>query len=322
MTTTPRKVQNTADLNLLTLVGQFHDEDKCRDFLEGLRWPNGVACLRCGSIKVGRIATRHLFQCQDCAYQFSATVGSVFQDSKLPLYKWFAATYLMCESKKGISSNQLKRTIGVTYKTAWFLTHRVRAGMAAVVREELSGIIEADETFVGGKYRYARTDPDPYRPGHLKMGPRMGDASNKTIVLGALERGGEVRFRVSKNRGKQSISTFIDDVAGEIAVLHSDDFSSYVGVANDLGVAHASVNHSAKEYVRGDVHTNGIESVWSLLKRSIVGSFHQLSEKHLDAYLAELEWRFNNRENPYLFRDTIKAMLNAEQLQYQDLIAD
>ncbi|MSP22683.1 MAG: IS1595 family transposase [Dehalococcoidia bacterium] len=309
-------VADTADLNLISLVEQFHDEERCREFLEGLRWPEGVACLRCGSVTVGRIATRRLFQCADCAYQFSATVGSVFQDSKLPLYKWFAATYLMCESKNGISSNQLKRTLGVTYKTAWFLTHRIRAGMADVVREKLVGIIEADETFVGGKQRFRG------RTGHTGPVPGSNPYSNKSIVLGALARGGNVRFQVTGNRSTKSIKASIDEhVAARAEALYSDDWPDYNVVA-DENTRHESVNHSAKEYVLGDVHTNGIESVWSLLKRSIVGSFHQLSAKHLDAYLSELEWRFNNRENPYLFRDTVKALLNAEQLEYKMLVAE
>ena len=210
----------------------------------------------------------------------------------------------------------LFRSLGVTYKTAWFLTHRIRAGMAAVAREELTGIIEADETFVGGKLRFRG------RPGHTGPVPGSNAMSNKTIVLGALARGGDVRFRVSPTRTGGAIKTFFEDhIADSAAAIYTDDFSGYIGIA-DEDTAHESVNHSAKEYVRGDVHTNGIESVWSLLKRSIIGSFHQLSEKHLDAYLVELEWRFNNRENPYLFRDTIKAMLNAEALRYQELIQD
>lgn len=308
----------TADMDLVSLVEQFNSDEACRTALEQLRWPDGVACIRCGSLTVYRRTNRKLFECKDCGHQFSVTTGTIFHDTHLPLYKWFLATYLMVEAKKGISANQLKRTIKVSYKTAWYLSHRIRQAVADVERKELEGIIEADETFVGGKPRYAAPMTEY---GHRRMGPRTGD-DRKAIVLGALQRGGEVRMRVSKTRSGKAIQAFIDDAAGEIAVLHTDELPTYVGVARNLGVPHESVNHSEKEYVRGDVTTNGMESVWSLLKRSIIGSYHQLSEKHLDAYLAELEWRFNNRENPHLFRDTLRALVTADPLRYSELTAE
>jgi transposase-like protein len=304
--------------NLPMLIEKFHNDDACRKALEDIRWPEGVACLKCGSLNVAAVKDRPTYVCRDCAYQFSVTVGTVLQDTKLPLFKWFLATYMICESKKGISSNQLKRTLGITYKSAWFLTHRIRFAMSLVAREELTGIIEADETFVGGKYRYARTDKDEF--GRVKRGPRPD--SNKSVVLGALARGGEVRMRVASTRSGVAIKSFIEAETENVTALHTDDLPTYVGVARSLGVKHESVNHSDKEYVRGDVTTNGMESVWSLLKRSIVGSFHQLSAKHLDAYLDELEWRFNNRDNPFLFRDTLKALMSSESLEYKELIAD
>lgn len=306
----------TADMDLVSLISQFSSDDQCRTALEQMRWPNGVACLRCGSLTVYRLPKRNLFECKDCTYQFSVTTGTVLHDTHLPLQKWFLATYIMVESKKGISANQLKRMIKVSYKTSWYLTHRVRHAMGLVVGEQLGGIIEADETFVGGKYRYARTDKDMF--GNMKKGPRPD--SNKTIVLGALERGGDVRMRVSGGgRSKKAITSFIDAEADNITQLYSDDLPVYQGVAKDLKVAHDSTNHTAKEWVRGDVHTNGMESVWSLLKRSIIGSYHQLSEKHLDAYLAELEWRFNNRDSKTMFTDTMRALLSAEALEYKVL---
>src|SRR6266508_1897036 len=145
--TTPKQ-----EINLISLVAQFGgNDDACRSYLEGLRWPDGVRCLRCDSDRISRLQTRTLFQCLTCDYQFSATVGTIFHDSHLPLWKWFATTYLLCESKKGMSANQIKRTIGVSYKTAWYLCHRIRAAMAELAPTPLAGTGEVDETYLGGK---------------------------------------------------------------------------------------------------------------------------------------------------------------------------
>ena len=306
------------DINLFSLMETFGTEDECRKVLEELRWPNGVACPRCGSLKHQHDTKRNTYDCAGCGYQFSVLAGSVFHDTKLPLRKWFVATYLMCESKKGMSANQLKRTLGVSYKTAWYLCHRIRVAMGDVARSPLSGTVETDETFVGGEYRYSRTDRRP--DGSPRRGPRPD--SNKTIVLGALQRGGDVRFRITGDRAAKTLKTFLDsEVADAADAIYTDDWGGYRTITFDEDTRHETVNHSAKEYVRGDVHTNGIESVWSLLKRSIIGSYHQVSAKHLDLYLDELEWRFNNRDNASLFPDTLKALLSAETLEYKALIA-
>src|SRR5689334_1984255 len=138
-------------IDLCELIEQFGSEDKCRDYLEGLRWPDGVKCPRCGSDKISRIKKRHTFDCDACRYQFSVRAGTVFHDSHLPLWKWFLAVYVMCESKKGVSANQLKRMLGVSYKTAWYLCHRIRSAMTDETTEPLTGTVEADETYVGGR---------------------------------------------------------------------------------------------------------------------------------------------------------------------------
>lgn len=306
------------DTNLFKLMDDYGTDAECRKVLAELRWPDGVRCPRCEGEKHQYDSKRFAWDCQTCGYQFTVLAGTIFQDSKLPLRKWFVAVYLMCESKKGMSSSQLGRTVGVSYKTAWFLTHRIRGAMGSVVLEQLKGIIEADETFVGGKVRF------PGRPGFTGQQPGYNSFVNKTTVLGAVERGGDVRFRVAGNRSARTIKAFIEDEVSDAAqAVYTDDYMVYrhIGIA-DGGTRHETVNHSAKEYVRGDVHTNGIESVWSLLKRSIVGSYHQLSVKHLDAYLAELQWRFNNRENDRLFPDTLRLMVTADPMTYADLIQD
>jgi transposase-like protein len=306
------------DTNLFKLMDDYGTDAECRKVLTELRWPDGVKCPRCEGEKHQYDSKRFQWDCGTCGYQFSVLAGTIFQDSKLPLRKWFVAVYLMCESKKGMSSSQLGRTCGVSYKTAWFLTHRIRGAMGAVVLDQLKGIIEADETFVGGKVRF------PGRPGFTGQRPGYNSFVNKTTVLGAVERGGDVRFRVAQNRGARTLKSFIDDTVSDGAeAVYTDDYGVYrhIGIA-DGDTRHETVNHSAKEYVRGDVHTNGIESVWSLLKRSIVGSYHQLSVKHLDAYLAELQWRFNNRENDRLFPDTLRLMVTADPMTYATLIED
>jgi transposase-like protein len=309
----------TKAIDLPTLIDQYHDEDACRALLEKLRWPNGPVCIRCGSVEPTPVKGRPTYDCQSCHYHFSVRAGTVLQDSKLPLWKWFLGTFLMIEAKKGVSSNQLKRMLGLSYKSSWFLSHRIRAAMGSVAQDQLRGVIEADETFVGGKYRYARTDRRP--DGRLVKGPRPD--SNKTIVLGAVERGGQVRLRVAPNRGKRAIEDFlVAEVADEAEALYTDDWDPYKNTIADKDTVHETVNHSEKEWVRGDVHTNTIEGVWSLLKRSIIGSFHHISVKHLPVYLDEIEWRFNNRDNPDLFRDTLRALVSADELTYEELIED
>jgi transposase-like protein len=296
-------------MNLTKLIERFGSEDKCHAYLEELRWPDGVKCPRCGSDKISRIRERRQFDCDACRYQFSVRVGTIFHDSKLPLWKWFLATYLMIESKKGMSANQLKRTLDVSYKTAWYLCHRIRSAMEGGTEAELlRGVIEADETWVGGRDR-SRGDGRRTRQTRL------------AIVLGAVERGGDVHLRLANNADRETLHGFLADVvSGDAEAIFTDENRAYRGIA-DANTQHGTVNHSADEWVRGDVHTQTIESVWSLFKRSIVGSYHHMSVKHLPAYLEEMEWRFNNRENPYLFRDTLLRLVEGDALPYKELVA-
>ncbi|MBA3351642.1 MAG: IS1595 family transposase [Blastocatellia bacterium] len=294
------------EINLVSLIDRFHDEDACRKYMEELRWPDGAKCPRCDSDKLSRIKKRQQFDCDSCRYQFSVTAGTIFHDTHLPLWKWFLAVYLIVEAKKGISANQLKRTIGVSYKTAWYLCHRIRAALREVDAQLLKGIVEADETFVGGKVE----------------GMGRGYTDNKVVVVGAVQRDGAIRLQVVKGRDRETLQGFLrENVAGETQAIYTDELPSYLGIA-DENTKHETVKHREKEYARGDVHVNSVENVWSLLKRSIIGSYHQVSAKHLDAYLDELEFRFNNRENPYMFRDALCKLLIAESLPYAKLITD
>jgi len=294
------------DINIMTLMEHFGTDKKCLAVLEELRWPKGVRCPRCVSDKISRIQQRDQFDCDSCRYQFSVTSGTIFHDTHLPMQKWFMAIYLTVESKKGISANQMKRMIGVSYKTAWYLCHRIRAAMTELQPKKLNGTVEVDETFVGGKGR----------------GQSTGRGTlNKILVAGIIQRGGDVRMSVIKRADKKTLKTFIDQFADDkTKEIMTDEWLGYRSLG-DHNTKHYTINHAKKQYVRGKVHTNTIENVWSLLKRSIVGSYHKVSKKHLDAYLDELEWRFNNRDNNYLFRDTLIKLLGSKNLEYQQLIA-
>jgi transposase-like protein len=301
----------TAEVNLPELIERFGSEDKCHAYLEGLRWPDGVRCPRCDSDKISRITKRRQFDCDGCRYQFSVRVGTLFHDSKLPLWKWFLAVYVMGESLKGVSANQLKRMLGVSYKTAWFLCHRIRAAMKDEGGDMLSGIVEADETYVGGKAGGFRSKKDA-------ADHRL---DNKTVVLGAVQRGGKIRLRVAPDASSESVKGFLADVVADDAeAIYTDSHRSYRGIG-DADTKHEWVNHSADEWVRGQVHTNTVESAWSLFDRSVIGAYHKLSHKHLPAYLDEAAFRWNNRGNPYLFRDTILALVEGDTLQYKELVA-
>jgi transposase-like protein len=293
-------------LDLLSMLDAYDTDIECRTYLEELRWPKGIACPRCGHTTISRIKARKVFDCDGCRYQFSVTAGTLFHDSHLPLPKWFLAIYLMCESKKGMSANQLKRMLKVSYKTAWYLCHRIRAAMSELHAEQLTGTVEVDETYIGrGR----------------GMGP--GNRERHTMILAAIERGGRVRIRkaASKTANRAELHGFVKEaVADNCANIYTASARGYIGIG-DANTKHESVNHQLNEWVRGDVHTNTVESVFSLFKRSLVGSFHQVSSKHLDRYLDEFEFRFNNRKNKYLFRDVLLRLMDSKAMPYEKLTA-
>lgn len=297
---------------LFEVLREFGNDATCREYLQALRWPDKVMCPRCQSTKTSRVYDRKVFDCDSCRYQFSVLAGTVFQDTKLPLPTWFAVTYLMCESKKGISASQLKRMIGGSYKTSWYLCHRIRAAMKEVNQQPLSGIVEMDETYVGGKRR-----------GSGKKGrPGRGEAE---VVFGIKQRGGELRFFHAEDCKSGTLAKYIkENVSGDVDVIMTDEMISYPHALDRAGHSrdkHKTIKHRDGIYVDGDVTTNGIESAFSLLKRGIVGSWHKISAKHLSAYLDEMQFRFNNRQNPYLFRDTMQKLIETPILEYKNLIA-
>jgi transposase-like protein len=294
-------------MNLMSVIEKYSDDAACRDLLEDLRWPNGIACPKCGGTSVYRLEARHQIECNDrsCKYRFSATSGTIFHDSKLPLRKWLLAVYIITESKKGISSNQLARMLNTTVKTAWYLSHRIREALKLDNPRQLTGTVETDETYIGGEVR----------------GKGKGFVDNKTIVLGAKERGGELRMEAGPNKSKATIRGFIKrTVSPDAEAIYTDDSNSY-GDLSDANTRHETVAHRLEEWVRGDVSTNSIEGEWSLFNRGLVGAFHHVSPKHLDRYLDEFEFRANNRGNPHIFRDAVRELVLSGNLEYKTLTA-
>lgn len=297
----------SAPVNLTTLVDKYSTDEHCREALKALRFPDGVKCLKCQSDNVAPVADRKVYVCYSCKYQFSVTVGTIFHDSHLPLTKWFLVTYLITESRKGISANQIKRMLGISYKTAWYLCHRIRKAMEEA-DHKLSGTVEVDEMYIGG---------------HTKNSDKW---KKHTPVIGIRERGGHLHFiKADQPLNQEKVYEIIArNVDKTVDVIMTDESKLYnFGTTAHRNAKHKSVNHKAEEYVRYEgglcVSTNAIESAFSLFKRGVVGAWHKVSVKHLPAYLQEMTWRFNNRKNQFLFRDTLIRLLTAEALEYKDL---
>lgn len=272
----------------------FTDAEKARAHLEATRWPHGPICPHCGVVDEatyvgGKAARVGVYQCNACREQFSATVGTVFESSKVPLNKWMLATYLMSSSKKGISAHQLHRTLGVTYKTAWFMAHRIREAMNPAAPAPLGGagrVVEADETYVGGKAHNKHAN---------KRKSRDLEAEMKQKVVTLVERDGRARsFHVASVTSK-TLGTVIRTTAHRASHLMTDGATFYKKVGREFA-SHSSVDHAAGEYVRmGFHHSNTVENYFSILKRGVIGTFHHVSEQHLARYLAEFDFRYSNR---------------------------
>ena len=276
----------------------FHDEDKAREWLEAKRWPNGPSCPHCGSTNVARMGGTSgrpgLFHCPDCRGQFTVRTGQVMERSHIPLAKWVLAFHLMTASKKGVSAHQLHRTLGIAYNSAWFMAHRIREAMNDPRPTPLGGhgkIVEADETYYGKqempqpRSRNARTT--------FTKGGRAGPAGKRAVVA-LVERGGEARAVHMPRVTAQNVREFLVTHADRKSRLHTDESNLYPVVGEEFA-AHESVKHSAKEYVRGDVHTNSAEGFFGLFKRGMTGVYHHCGEQHLQRYLDEFSFRYSNR---------------------------
>ena len=267
---------------------QFKTPENARQYLEKVRWPNGAICPHCGSISKdhyrleGEAHRDGLWKCKDCREQFTVTVGTVFEKSKIALHVWLQAVYLLCSSKKGMSSHQLHRTLGVTYKTAWFMTHRIREAMKSGALGPLGGLdktIEADETYYGQKDGVRRN----------KRGPH-----HKHAIFALVERKGQVRsFHIPSVTG-ENVRGILRAHASHLSTVYTDESHVYHKLARDF-YEHDSVSHKTGEYARGPVSTNTIEGYFSILKRGLIGTYHHVSEAHLQRYVTEFDFRYNHR---------------------------
>jgi transposase-like protein len=263
--------------NLVDLLKAFPDEQTCIDFIAEVRWAGKPYCPHCGNDnKIYKLGNPLLWKCSKCRQPFSIKVGTIFNESKISLQKWFMAIYLITAHKKGISSLQLGKDIGVTQKTAWFMNHRIRYALTNKSFDKLNGLVEIDETYVGGKAKNQKYKPAPI----------------KTAVVGMIEREGNVRVIPVINTDNKTLVEVIKDNVDSDATLISDEHSGYSTVKTFM--SHNTINHSV-EYANGDIHTNTIEGFWSQLKRGIIGIYHQVSPKHLHRYCDEFAYRYNTR---------------------------
>ncbi len=301
-------------MKLIDVTRQFATEDSCLDYLESMRWPNGeIGCVHCGEIgrisKITRTAGKNkrtrLYQCLACKKQFSATSGTIFNDTHLPLTKWFMAIAMICEAKKGMSAKQLERHLGVNYRTAWHLCHRIREAMQDG-GDFLTGVVEADETYL-----------TPKKP---RKGKPYVKKEKRDIVLGMIERGGRLRLIPIADAKREIIEPVLEAHIAPDATLQTDGHPTYKIISENKWVGkHRVIDHN-RSYAWGDVHTNTIENAFSLLKRGIYGTFHKVSIKHLGRYCNEFSYRFNRREAQLeMFGMTVKNLTRGEVLPYRKL---
>jgi transposase-like protein len=286
------------EYNLLDVAGM--SEDEARELLEEIRWPNGIYCPKCGSTKgaweikskpttkAKNRVTPGTYKCKDCRKKFTVRVGTIFEDSKIPLNKWLAAIFLMNAAKNGISAHELHRQLDITYKSAWFLAHRIRFAMTEKPLGKLLGIVEADETYIGGLER------NKHKSKRVK-GAQGRSKKTKTPVFALVERGGDIRAQSVANVGKKTLRKIMKENVHHDAHMMTDLAGPYKDLDVDF-LYHDSVDHSKGEYGRGNVHTNTLENWFSQLKRGIDGTHHHVSKKHLDRYVEEFAHRYNTRK--------------------------
>jgi transposase-like protein len=314
-------------MNIRDIAIKFSTEEQCLEYVEQMRWPDSIVrCPICGEKNVKKVLRKaesknkrpwfYLCLEKTCHQQFSPTAGTLFADSHLPLIVWFHAIGLILNAKKGISAKQLQRDLGIGgYKTAWYLNHRIREAMQESNPQPLGGTVEIDETYVGGKQR------------------RKGNAAalkNKHVVMGAVQRDGDLRLRHVANDEAHTFRGFISaNVGSDVERVMTDQHKSYPPALKslnkinpDFAPKHETVNHIRYEFARGDVTTNRIESAFSLFKRGVIGQFHKLSGKHLHRYLTEFEYRFNRRHDDDVFIQTVRRLCGVKPLRFADLTAD
>jgi transposase-like protein len=319
-------------MNLIDVVQQFKTDDDCLAYMESMRWPDGIRCPVCGCDRISKITRKagtvtrgktagearknrrtRIYQCleETCKQQFSATAGTIFNDSHLPLTKWFMALALIVDAKKGMSAKQLQQHLGIgSYRTAWYMAHRIRKAMVNERSADLSGIVEMDETYLGG----------------VKHGRRyQGRKDHKNCVVGIKQRGGRIKMIHAPNAKIETLAKYLKEhVSADVEYIMTDELPAYPKALRLSGhdvEKHRTVNHSAEIYVDGNTTTNGIESAFSLFKRGVIESFHKILIKHLHRYLSEFETRFNARKADDRFNPTLRAMLGVDPMPFRELIA-
>lgn len=302
---------------LMEAVRYFADADRTREAAVSLRWPNGIHCPTCGRVDVRFLATRNLWECKEKhpKKQFSAKVGTIFEDSPLPLDKWFVAIWAVANCKNGISSYELARSIGVTQKTAWHMLHRIRLAMEVGGSDKFGGIVESDETYVGGEAKNMH-------PAKRKERITKAAANDKAAVMGILERGegrvaSRVRAKIIKDANRKIVQGMIRENVEPGSALFTDGLMAYRSLRGEYD--HAYVDHRSY-YVRGLVHTNGIENFWSLLKRTIKGTYVSVDPMHLQRYIGEQVFRFNERKGTdYTRFASVVSSIIGKRLTWKDL---
>jgi len=301
---------------LTECLDYFKEESTCRAYLEQQRWGGVPACPFCGTINPYR--TNRGFKCsaKECRKKFSVTVGTVYENSKIPLRIWYAAIYLCTSSKKGISSLQASRQLGITQKSAWFLLHRVREMLRDKAPQMLKGIVQIDESYVGGAEKNKHLNKRA-KHGRSERGVALG---TKTPVFGIIETGGNVVVQVSEWVTKKEAQEIVKRHVEEKSTMVTDGYAMYAFLSKHNQFKHVVVDHQSGQYVNGGFHTNGIENFWSLLKRGIIGIFHQVSPWHLQRYCDEFASRYNSRKITDAERFQLSIQKSDGRLKYNDLI--
>lgn len=299
--------------NLAELTAHFPDDSACREYLELMRWNGSPVCPHCGNDTAYKFKNGTYYKCKNCAKKFTVTVGTIFEDTKIGLRKWFIAIYIFTSHKKGISSVQLAKDLGITQKSAWHLLHRIRFAFGVAEPETLIDTVEVDETCIGGKAK------NMHKSKRAKKVTGRG-ASGKTAVIGLVERNGRVYAKPVTNTDADTLQGVVKERVATGAQVITDEFRSYRGLEQDF--THKTVAHGAGQYVAaGNVHTNTIEGYWGLLKRGIFGIYHQVSSKHLHRYCSEFGFRYNTRKGGEIARFDGVLMQCDGRLMYKTLIS-
>jgi transposase-like protein len=294
---------------LIEAVAFFSNTDNAHAYLVSKRWPNGVACPRCGCIEPSYISTRKIWKCKGCRKQFSVKVGTIFEDSKLGLDKWLTAVWIVVNAKNGVSSCEIARSLGVKQDTAWHMMHRIRTAMEVGTFERLEGEVECDETAIGG------LEINKHKDKRLNVG---GGSGGKEIVFGVRQRGGRVQTFHVPDSTKDTLQTLVRATAVKGSTVYTDTWKSYKGLGKDYD--HKTVNHNFGQYKKGTACTNGMENYWTILKRAYKGTHVHYSPQHLFRYLAEEDFRFNSRaqNDGERFAAALKG-IEGKRLTYKEL---